>query len=115
MYAWLSQSLRSSGTADGHTPRVSADRFLANLNYVVGLADDNSTKVLLLDMTGRSDTPSHSTVLTQLDRPVVVPDLSSPLVFKQDPIHLNAAGNRMLAERLSPTVAALLELEQGHE
>ena len=84
---------------------------MENLSHVVDLAVAQDTDVLLLDMTGRSETPGHSTVLGQLGRPVVVPDLSSPMVFEHDPIHLNAAGNHALAELLSPTVIALLDLE----
>ena len=113
LFAWLSQRLRSPAVRRGTTPRVSADRFQKNLEYVVSLAQAKDIKVLLLDMTGRSDTPTHASALHKVGPPVVIPQLSNSMVFEADRIHLNTVGNRALAQLLVPAVSAMLMPEQS--
>lgn len=112
VYEWFSQRLRSPRIQRGTTPRVSADRFQENLEYVVSLATAKRIKILLLDMTGRSETPDHASVLHKVGPPVVIPQLSNSMVFEEDRIHLNAVGNRALAQLLVPAVNAMMQPEQ---
>jgi lysophospholipase L1-like esterase len=113
VFRWLSQKLRTPVYSRGHQPRVSAERFAANLKAIIAAAETQGVQVLLLDMTGRSETPSHGEVLAGLDRPLVVPRLADSMYFENDPIHLTAAGNRALAQLLAPSVSALLSREPG--
>ncbi len=115
LFKWLNQKLIVPAVNRGHTPRVSEDHFAQNLTAMIEMAESKGIKVLLLDMTGRSDTPGHGAVLSKMGRPVVVPQLSTAMVFDQDPIHLNIAGNRALAQLLVPPVTALIQTEASDE
>ena len=70
-------------------------------------------EVLLLDMTERSDTPSHGEALNRIGPPVMVPKIPNNMVFSSDPIHLNVRGHETLARMLAPSVSALLVREAG--
>jgi len=115
LFEWLGQRLRSPAVQRGTIPRVSAERFQKNLEHVVSLAEAKGIKVLLLDMTGRSDTPTHASVLHKVGPPVVIPQLSNSMVFETDRIHLNRVGNRALAQLLVPAVSAMMTAEQNVE
>ena len=92
----------------GDQPRVSEAQFRQNLREVASLAASHDAQVLLLDMTERSDTPSHAQVLRSLQLPLLVPTLSDADHFSTDRIHLNVRGNQSLAEQLKPAIERLL-------
>ena len=111
LYKTLRRKLQAPVVSKGTIPRVAKPRFESNLRQLVSLAEAAGSKVILLDMTERSDSPSHGDVLRRIGPPVVVPKLSQSMVFSRDPIHLNVRGNDALARMLAPSVSALLELE----
>jgi len=113
LYKTLRRKLQSPVVTKGTIPRVSKPRFEANLRELTTLAQESGAQVLLLDMTERSDSPSHGEVLAQIGPPVVVPKLPNSMVFSEDPIHLNVRGNEALALMLAPGVSALLASEAG--
>jgi lysophospholipase L1-like esterase len=108
VFRWLARTLHSPVVNRGHKPRVSASRLEQNLRLIIDAAETEDVQVIILDMTGRSDTPTHAQALTTLDRPLVVPRLAESMYFENDPIHLTVRGNRALAQLLAPSVSALL-------
>ncbi len=113
LYKVLRRKLQSPVVSKGTIPRVSEARFERNLRTIVDMAKSEGVEVLLLDMTGRSDNPTHGEVLSRVGPPVVVPQLSNEMVFSQDPIHLNVQGNEALARLLVPGVSVLLAQEEA--
>mgnify|MGYP003951388969 CR=1 FL=1 len=106
LYRKLAQSL--VGPSKGSVPRVGEERFVQNMADMVAYARDRGIQVLVLDMTGRSETPSHGSALRRLDTPLVVPVVKDEDHFENDSIHLNIQGNRKLAGQLVEPVKALL-------
>ena len=111
LYKFLRRKLQSPVVTKGTIPRVSEAQFESNLQTLVSLAEAEGAEVLILDMTERSDNPSHGDVLTRIGPPVVVPKIPNKMVFSADPIHLNVRGNEALARMLAPSVSALLAQE----
>jgi lysophospholipase L1-like esterase len=97
----------------GDVPRVSEAQFQENLMKTAALADELGARVLLLDMTARSETPSHGAQLKTLGLPLVVPQLTNEHHFRDDPIHMNDLGNRLLADQLVAPIQALLNPEEA--
>jgi lysophospholipase L1-like esterase len=110
LYRLLAGKLSSA--QKGTTPRVGASQFRENLNEIAQVASSEGIGVLLLDMTARSDTPTHGRQLKTLGLPVVVPQLAEEHYFRHDPIHLNDNGNRVLADQLLNPIRALLAQEE---
>ena len=108
LYRMLAGQLAASQS--GSTPRVSESQFRHNLKDIVSRADAAGVQVILLDMTGRSDTPSHGQMLQTMDLPLVVPDLTDEHHFPTDRIHLNVLGNQVLAMQLTEPIETLLGL-----
>ena len=113
LYKTLRRKLQPPIVTKGTVSRVAKDRFESNLRQLVTLAEESGAEVLLLDMTERSDSPSHGDVLRRIGPPVVQPKLPTSMVFSADPIHLNARGNEALARMLAPGDSALLAPEEG--
>jgi lysophospholipase L1-like esterase len=107
-FRWLSRAMRAPVVNKGHLPRVSEARMEQNLREIIATAERAGVKVLLLDMTERSESPNHGGVLERLNRPLVVPRMADSMYFEQDPIHLTVDGNRTLARLLEPAVNGLL-------
>jgi len=99
------------GEQTGDTPRVGTLRFRENIEQTTAIAHAAGARVLLLDMTARSDTPSHGQVLQALELPLLVPKLTDEDYFPLDPIHLNERGNRTLAGQLEAPIRVLLTPE----
>ena len=80
---------------------------------MIAHANAQGIKVLLVDMTARSDSPDHGRVLQQLDAPVFVPELSDTDYFALDPIHLNVRGHQRFAGQIVGSIRALLSLQEA--
>lgn len=113
VYQWLRSRISTAAVNRGTIPRVSPSRFQDNLEAVIAQAESVGAQVVLLDMTTRSDTPSHGLVLKRLGRVVLVPEVSATMVFERDPIHFNVDGNRAIAQLLAPVVTELLGREES--
>ena len=111
LYRKLSQWLMTP--TSGNLPRVSEARYGQNMAEMMAHADAQGIKVLLVDMTARSDSPGHGRVLQQLDAPVFVPALSDTDYFALDPIHLNVRGHQRFAGQIAGSIKALLSSQEG--
>ena len=115
LYRALRHKLQTPIVSKGTLPRVSKAEFEENLKVMVGLAESAGSDVILLDMTGRADAPTHGDVLTRIGPPVVVPELVDSMVFEYDPIHLNEEGNEALAVMLARPISVILEQREGRQ
>ena len=111
LYRKLAQALMT--TPVGTLPRVGEARFETNMAEMISHANARGIKVLVLDMTARSDSPGHGRVLQRLGVPVFVPELSDADHFEHDPIHLNVAGHQKFAAQATDAVKALLGSPEG--
>ena len=111
LYRKLAQWVLTPST--GTIPRVGSDHFQQNMAQMIAYANERGIKVLVLDMTERSDTPAHGQALERLDVSVVAPEMDDADHFEHDPIHLNVQGNRKFAGQLVGPVKALLRASAG--
>ena len=106
LYRTLSQWVLSPPI--GTQPRVAEDRYQDNMTEMIAYAKTRGIKVLLVDMTARSESPNHGRVLQGLESSVFVPNLSDADHFENDPIHLNVQGHRKFASQIAGSVKVLL-------
>jgi len=88
--------------------RVSPADYVGNLQVVIDAAKARGVKVLLLAFPMQTPATAHLDALHDLDVPKIHPTLAASSFFAEDPIHLNVAGNRLLAQALEPQVNGLL-------
>ncbi|MFT5683976.1 MAG: lysophospholipase L1-like esterase, partial [Myxococcota bacterium] len=80
--------------------RVSKEAYRANLTRLIEMASD--AEVILLAFPHQEDRVGlWADVMAELPRPMIAPKLAPESFFANDPIHLNAAGHRLLAEQLA--------------
>lgn len=86
-------------------PRVSTERYQALLGEMLELARDAGAMPVLLAFPMRSQPERYLRVLESLaqeqDTPLLRPNLPAQAFFEADPIHLNPAGNQLLARAIA--------------
>lgn len=82
------------------TVRVSLEAYRANLSRLVEMSGDAEVIVLAFPHQEARLDP-WADALSELSLPLLAPQLGTESFFASDPIHLNSAGHRRLAEQLA--------------